>query len=79
MPAQAPGRYWIIRHPSSTGSVVAKFDTDGDTLIPDAVADYSDFTISQVSDRATLESHTIDQSGLTSAEKDRLSEVYPVT
>lgn len=76
---QAPGRFWIVRHPSSSGSVIAKMDTPGDTLIPSAVADYSEFTISQISDRASLESHTIDQTNLTAAEKDRLNEIYPTS
>lgn len=75
---QAPGRFWIIRHPSSTGAVIAKFDTDGDTVISDSIADYSDFKIQKVSDRSTLKNKTIDQSGLSSSEKDLLADGYPV-
>lgn len=75
---KAPGRFWIIQHPSSTGAVVAKFDTPGETQIPDDVADYSGFNIIEVADRSSLASKTIDQSGLTADEKELLAQVYPV-
>jgi hypothetical protein len=61
--ATAPGRFWIVVHTS--GNVIAKFDTAGETLIPDSVADYSDFSVVEVADRLTLATKTIDQSALT--------------
>lgn len=78
MPTNAPGRFWIIRSPSNTGAVVAKFDTAGETRIPDEIADYNDFVISQVADRSAVASETVDHTGLTDDEKDRLRAVYPV-
>jgi len=71
----APGRFWIVVH--SNGDTLAKFDTAGETLIPDSVADYSDFTVVEVVDRLTLATKTIDQSALTQDELNRLSQVYP--
>lgn len=75
---QAPGRFWIIQHPSSGGNVVAKFDTQGDTRISDDIADYQDFNLIEVSDRSALADKTIDQSGLSGDEIDLLSQVFPV-
>lgn len=78
MAQNAPGRFWIIQHPSSGGDVAAKFDTAGETLIPDEVANHSDFVIVEVADRSSLTSKTINQSNLTQTELDLLSQVYPV-
>lgn len=78
MPTQAPGRFWVIMHPSSGGDVIAKFDTAGRSLTPDTIAEYDDFTVVEVADRSELASNTVDQSALTDAEKDRLETVYPV-
>ena len=77
MTAQPTGRYWVIRH-RDDGSIIAKFDTLGETPIPESVADYGEFVIADVSDRSTFENKTIDQKGLSSSEKDRLRDVYPV-
>jgi hypothetical protein len=74
----APGRFWVVKHPSSDGNVIAKFDTPGQTLIPEDVAGYDDFSIIEVSDRSTLASKTIDQSGLTQEELDLISEITQV-
>lgn len=77
--SSAPGRFWIIRYPSSSGDVIAKFDTAGKTTIPDKVYDYSNFAVTEVSDQSSLKNKTIDHSGLSTDEMDLLSEVYPVT
>lgn len=69
-------KYWIIRSPSDQGTIVAKFD--GETVIPDAIADYDSFAIQSVSDKSALTSKAVDQSGLTQDELDLLSQVYPV-
>ena len=74
----APSRLWIIRHPESQGAIVAKFDTAGETQIPDVVADYDDFVIQSVSNRSALRDHEIDHSGLSEQDKEVLSMVYPV-
>lgn len=75
----APGRYWVIRHPASGDpkKTVAQFDTAGETDIPSDVSEYSDFQIQEVSGRSAL-LDSVDQSGLSSDEKDLLSQVYPV-
>lgn len=75
---KAPGRFWIIQHPSSGGDVVAKFDTQGDTIIPDEVVNHGDFVVVEVADRSTLAGKTINQSNLSQKELDLLSQVYPV-
>lgn len=77
MTQQAPGRYWIIRSPSSQGAVVARFDTAGETAIPEVIAEYDGFVIQEVADRSALTDTTIDHSGLTEDEKDLLEDVYP--
>ena len=68
----APSRFWIVRHPQSQGAIVAKFDTVGETLIPDEIAEYDDFVIQKVSNRSALVEKEVDWSGLTENEKDRL-------
>lgn len=76
---QAPGRYWIIRHQGqSKPQVVAKFDTAGETLIPDEVANHDTFQIMEVSSRSALADQTIDPSVLSSTEKELISQVYPI-
>ena len=75
--SDAPGRYWIIRHPQSQGSIVAKFDTAGATQIDEGVANYDDFVIQEVSDRSALADKEIEQSELSDSEKELLSQVYP--
>lgn len=63
-----PSRFWIVRKPDSSGTVVAKMDTkDADKVeIPDSCVAYS------VSDRAALENHTTDPSVLTESEREVL-------
>lgn len=79
MPSKAPGRYWIIRHQDqSEPKVVAKFDTVGETQIPDDVASHDTFNVLEVSSRSALADETIDQSVLSDTEKELLSKVYPV-
>jgi len=75
----APSRYWVIRHPASGSpkQTVAQFDTQGETLIPDEIADYDDFVIQEVSGRSALVD-SVDQSGLSEDEKDLLSQIFPV-
>lgn len=79
MPEKAPGRYWIIRHPSTQGAIVAKFDsmTDAD-IIPNEIGEHSGFVIQKVADRSALVGKKIDQSGLSEEEKELLSTFYPV-
>jgi len=78
MSESPPSRFWVIQHPS-TEDVVAKFDTDTDVgFIPDEVANHEDFQISELSDRSSLINQTVDQSGLSDAEKEMLSKVYPI-
>jgi len=76
---QAPSRFWVIRHPASGGpkKTVARFDSKGDTQIPDEVANYDEFKIQAVSGWSALVD-VIDQSGLSDDEKELLSKVYPV-
>ena len=77
--ADAPGRYWIIRHQDqSKPQTVAKFDTAGEIQIPDGVANHDTFNVLEVSSRSTLTDQTIDHSVLSANEKDLLSQVYPV-
>lgn len=76
--SKAPGRYWIIRHPDSQGAIVGKFDTEGETVIPEEVANHDSFKVQKVSDRSTLTNKTVDHSGLTESEKRVLEKVYPV-
>lgn len=73
----APGRYWIIRHPSSQGAIVAKFDTQGETRVPQEIVDSDDFRIQQVADRSALVDKSVDHSGLTDDELALLRQVYP--
>jgi hypothetical protein len=70
--------YWLIRHPNSDGSVIAKFDTAGKKLIPKSIAEYDKFVIDPVYDRAELAQASIDQSGLSSSEKGRLRDVFSI-
>ena len=65
----APSRFWIIRKPDSEGAVVARFDTQGETLIDERVAEHDDFVIQSVPDRSALLDHEIDRSGLTDEER----------
>lgn len=76
---QAPGRYWVIRHPSSGDpkKTVAQFDSKGGRRIPDEIADYGDFQIQEVSGRSSLVD-SVDQSALSVGEKELLSQIYPV-
>jgi len=77
--AQAPGRFWVIRHQDqSKPQVVAKFDTAGGTTIPDEVANHDKLQVMEVSSRSALADEEIDHSVLSSEEKDHLSQVYPV-
>lgn len=75
----APGRYWVIRHPASGDSkkTVAQFDTGRETQIPDEVANHHDFQIQEVSGRSSLVD-SVDQSGLSDEERELLSKVFPV-
>jgi len=75
----APSRYWVIRHPASGDpkQTVAQFDTEGETQIPDEVANYDGWQIQEVSGRSAL-ADSVDQSGLSDDEKDLLSQIYPV-
>lgn len=79
MTTGAPGRFWVIRHPASGDpkKTVAQFDTQGETQIPEAIADYEDFQIQEVSGKSELVD-SVDQSGLSDPEKDLLSQLYPV-
>lgn len=77
--SQAPGRYWIIRHQDqSKPQTVAKFDTDGETRIPDDVMSHDTFNVLEVSGRSALADQEIDHSVLDSTEKELLSQIYPV-
>jgi len=76
MTQRVSNKYWIIRYPSDKGAVVAKFE--GEVVIPDSVADHSEFVIQSVASRSALTDATIDQSGLSGEEKELLGEVYPV-
>lgn len=66
----APSRFWVIRKPDSSGTVVLKLDTQSPSEtqfeIPDSCVAYS------VADRASLDGLTTDPSVLTDAEKDVL-------
>lgn len=77
--ADAPSRYWVIRHPASgtPKETVAQFDTAGGTTTPDEIADYDEFQIQSLSGRSGL-TDNIDQSGLSDEEKELLSNVYPI-
>lgn len=61
----APNRFWIVRKPDASGAIVARFDTPegAEVSIPDTCTAYS------VADRATLEGTTVDESVLTTEEK----------
>lgn len=74
----APGRFWVIRHPASGDpkKTVAQFDTGVEAEIPDEVADYEDFKIQEVAGRSSLVD-SVDHSGLSTEEKELLSQVYP--
>lgn len=77
--AQAPGRFWVIRYPASGSpkSVVAQFDTAGETEIPGEIVEYDGFQIQAVSGRSDLVGN-VDQSGLSDHEQELLSVVYPI-
>jgi len=75
----APSRYYVIRHQDqSKPQVVAKFDTAGETQIPDDVANHDTFQIVDVSSRSALVGQTIDHSLLSDSEYELLRQVYPV-
>lgn len=74
---EAPGRFWVVRHPTSGGSIVAKFDTLGGSEVPPELAEYEDFIVQSVSNRGALTGVDIDQSGLTESEVDRITTAYP--
>jgi hypothetical protein len=77
--ANAPSRYWIIRHQDQSNSqVVGKLDTAGETQIPDDVANHDRFQVLEVSSRSALADKEIDHSVLTQGDKDVLSQVCQV-
>ena len=79
MVQKVPGRFWVIRHQDqSKPQVVAKFDTAGETQIPDDVANHDTFQVLEVSDRGEMIDQTIDHSNLTESDKGVLGQVYPV-
>lgn len=71
----APGRWWIVRHPTSGGAIVAKFD--GVSTVPDSIAEYGDFVVQEVAGTSALTDKTVDWSGLSDSEIDRLIPHYP--
>jgi hypothetical protein len=75
---ESDSKYWLIRHPGADGTVVARFATAPTWFIPDPVGEYEQFHIKSVPDRKTATATTIDQSGLTDSEKQRLSQVFPI-
>jgi hypothetical protein len=70
--------YWTIRHPDATGTVIARFDTEGGRLLPDSISEHDDFVVVPVADREALTNTTIDHSGLTAAEKQRLRDAFGI-
>lgn len=71
-------QHWILKYPDSAGSVIAKFDIGGARTVPESIHGYDDFVIETVADKQSLSALSVDQSGLSDAEKDRLSDVYPI-
>jgi hypothetical protein len=70
--------HWVIRHPGAGGSVVARFQIPAGRTVPQSVADYDNFTIETMPDQSALLETTIDQSGLSESEQDRLADIYPI-
>jgi hypothetical protein len=70
--------YWVLRHPDTTGDAIARFDTGGGFLLPDTISEYDDFVVESVADRQALTATTVDQSGLTDSEKQRIRDVFPI-
>lgn len=68
----APGRFWIVRKPDETGTVVAKLETTADDPnsiqheIPDSCI------VQSVADRSALNDTTTDPSVLTDEEREIL-------
>jgi hypothetical protein len=75
---QITSEFWLIRHPDPSGAVIARFRDHCPRPAPDTIVEYDDFIIETVPDRATLQATTLDQSGLTDSEKQRLSKVFPI-
>lgn len=76
---RAPNQFWIISHPESEGpkNAVAQFETSGETLIPDEIANHDKFEIQELSSRDKLVG-SVDHSNLTDYEKEILKQVYPI-
>jgi hypothetical protein len=70
-------KYWLIRHPDQSGSVIGRFEEYGPRQIPDAISSYDSFVIEELDDKEALVNTTIDQSGLSDAERTRLARVFP--
>lgn len=58
--------------PSSSGAVVAKFDTAGETYIDERITNHADFTVVSVDSKSALANKTIDTTVLTDEERDIL-------
>lgn len=70
--------HWVIRHPNASGAVVARFQIPGGRTVPQPVAEYDNFVIEALPDQTALLNTTIDQTGLSAAEKQRLADIYPI-
>jgi hypothetical protein len=78
MIATSDTQYWLIRHPDTSGAVVARFNTSNSLRVPEEIAEYDDFIVESVPDQSTLLATTVDQSGLNADEKDRLSRLFAI-
>lgn len=74
-------RFVVIRSPNDQGAVVAKFDGGSreSVTIPDEIAESSSFVVQSLPGRSALNDEPVDQSGLTSDEREVLAESgYPI-
>lgn len=69
MPENAPSRFWVVQ---KRGTVVAKFDTVGETVVDPEITDHDAFQVQGIPDRANLEGRDVDTSVLTDEEREIL-------
>lgn len=68
----APSRFWIVVKPEEGGDVVARYDTEGESIISQEIIDYGDFAVVSVKDRSSLKDTVLKTDLLTETEKDIL-------